>query len=121
MKKSHNPFTSACQGFQWFYQSQWNAKVHLFATLAAISLGWGLGIAKLEWLLILLAIGMVWAAELLNTSIEFLLNHLHPDWDEAIGRAKDVAAAAVLAASIIALACGMIIFIPYILLWIKMG
>jgi diacylglycerol kinase (ATP) len=121
MKKSHNPFKAAGKGFLWFYQTQWNAKVHLLATAAAIALGWFLGIAKFEWLLIMLVIGMVWAAELLNTSIEFLLNRLHPEWDAAIGKAKDVSAAAVLAASIIALLCGLIIFIPYILVWIKMA
>jgi len=121
MKKNHNPFKAAGKGFLWFYQTQWNAKVHLLATITAIALGCFLGIAKFEWLVVLLVIGMVWAAELLNTSIEFLLNQLHPEWDAAIGKAKDIAAAAVLAASIIALVCGMIIFFPYILLWFQMG
>lgn len=114
MKKKNNPFIPAISGFRWFYQSQWNAKVHTFASIVAIFAGWILNISRFEWLLIILVIGMVYCAELLNTAIEFLLDKLHPEFNDQIGKAKDIAAAAVLLASFIALVIGIGVFAPYI-------
>jgi len=57
-----------------------------------------------------LAIGLVWAAELLNTAVETVCDRITREPDEMIRRAKDVSAAAVVAASIAALAIGILIF-----------
>jgi diacylglycerol kinase (ATP) len=54
------------------------------------------------WALILLASGAVIAAELLNTAIELLADHLHPETHASIRRVKDCAAGAVLVTAIIA-------------------
>lgn len=56
--------------------------------------------------IIALAIGLVFALELVNSSLEYLIDHVHPDFAEAIGLAKDAAAGAVLLASLGALAAG---------------
>jgi undecaprenol kinase len=56
------------------------------------------------WALILLASGAVIAAELLNTAIELLADHLHPETHASIRRVKDCAAGAVLVTAIIAVA-----------------
>ena len=58
----------------------------------------------LWWAAGALAIGLVVVAELLNTALEILADHLHPDLHPAIGAAKDVAAGAVLVASLTAVA-----------------
>ena len=56
------------------------------------------------WALAALACALVLAAELANTAIEALVDHLHPDVHPAIRVVKDCAAAAVLAAALGALA-----------------
>ena len=70
------------------------------ATLAVVALGVSVRISRLEWALLALAIGAVWAAEALNTGIEFVVDLVSPDHHELAGKAKDVAAAGVLLASL---------------------
>jgi diacylglycerol kinase (ATP) len=56
--------------------------------------------ASLLWSsIIILVIGATLAAELINTSLEYMLDLLHPNYHSQIGRAKDCAAAAVLVLS----------------------
>ena len=50
--------------------------------------------------LMVLSVALVLALELVNSAVEYLLDHLHPGHAPEIGAAKDVAAAAVLLASI---------------------
>lgn len=57
--------------------------------------------------LIALSIGLVLACELINSALEYLMDHVHPDIADAIKRAKDAAAAAVLIASLSALVVGI--------------
>lgn len=68
----------------------------------------------MEWIMIVFAIGFVFAAEAFNTAIEIWVDKLQPDFDPKAGRAKDLAAAAVLIAAISAATVGLIIFIPKI-------
>ena len=56
--------------------------------------------------LVVLSIAMVLALELVNASIEYMIDHLHPDVAPQIKLAKDVAAAAVLIASLGAASMG---------------
>jgi diacylglycerol kinase (ATP) len=56
--------------------------------------------------LLFLSITLVLAMEMANSALEYLADHVHPDWADAIGDAKDAAAGAVLIASINALLCG---------------
>ena len=57
--------------------------------------------------LVILAIGLVLAAEALNAAIEYLADALHPQHHPLIGAAKDAAASAVLIASLAALGIGL--------------
>jgi diacylglycerol kinase (ATP) len=66
----------------------------------------------MEWCGVVAAIGLVWTAEGLNTALEFLTDLVSPEYHELAGRAKDVAAGAVLSASIAAGVIGAIIFLP---------
>jgi undecaprenol kinase len=61
----------------------------------------------LWWALVLLASGAVITAELFNTAIELLADHLHPETHASIRIVKDCAAGAVLVSSIIAIAVGV--------------
>jgi diacylglycerol kinase len=112
-----NPFSHAFKGLKWFAVSQWNFKIHAAATILVLFMSIYFKLNKTEWLFIILAIAIVWLTELLNTAIEFALDKLHPEHDELVGKAKDMAAAAVLVASLAALIVGAFIFIPKIIDW----
>ena len=64
------------------------------------------------WALLVFAIALVWVSETLNTAIEFLADAAVPDPHSLIKHAKDVAAGAVLLASLAALAIGALVFLP---------
>ena len=63
------------------------------------------------WALVLLASGVVIAAELFNTAIEHLADHLHPDIHPSIRVVKDCAAAGVLVAVLAAVAVGVALIV----------
>ena len=95
-------------------QSQRNARIHAVATLLAVAAGAVARISPTEWVLIALAIVCVWAAEALNTSIEFLVDLVSPELHPLAAKAKDVAAGAVLIAAIGSLIIGALVFGPHI-------
>ncbi len=70
-------------------------------------------ITKTEWLFQFGAIGLVMAAEGLNSAIEALADFVHPDFHSKIGHIKDVAAGGVFFAALFAAIIGLIIYIPY--------
>lgn len=63
------------------------------------------------WALVSFSVAGVLSAELANTALETALDRLHPEWHEAIGLAKDIAAASVLvfAAASVVIACLVLI------------
>ena len=62
---------------------------------------------SLWWALVVLASAGVLAAELFNTAVEHLADHLHPEVHPSIRVVKDCAAAAVLVASLGAVGVGV--------------
>ena len=107
-------FVYALQGLVFMLRSQPNAWVHLLATLGVCAAGLYLGLSRGEWLWICVAIVMVWSAEALNTALEQLADALHPERHPGIGRAKDLAAGAVLIAASGAAVIGVMVFWPHV-------
>ncbi|MBL1436396.1 MAG: diacylglycerol kinase family protein [Rhodobacteraceae bacterium] len=107
-------FGFALEGLVYAVKTEGNARVHLVATLLVIALGFGFGVSRGEWMALLAAMGLVWTAELLNTALEILCDIVEPERSEAIKRAKDVAAAGVLASALAAAGIGALVFWPYI-------
>ena len=105
-------FANAGNGVAYTIRTQRNARIHLAATVVVVALSLGFGITALEWTAILLAIGLVWTAELLNTAIESVVDLVSPDEHELARISKDVASGGVLIAAVVALAVGMIVFGP---------
>lgn len=93
-----------------------NIKVHYIAAVVAILSGLYFGISKIEFLVILLVSSQVICLEMINTAIERAIDLVTSDYHIYAKIAKDVAAGAVLVASIIAAIIGGIIFLPYIFL-----
>ena len=86
----------------------------VLAILVTIA-GFYFDITATEWVMQLLAIGLVMATEGMNTAVENIADFVHPDYHVKIGRIKDVAAGAVFFAAIIAVIIGLIIYLPYML------
>jgi diacylglycerol kinase (ATP) len=74
-----------------------------------------LSISRLEWCFVILAMMAVWTAEALNTSLELLADVVSPDVHTVVGRAKDVAAGAVLISALGSVAIGVFVLGPHCL------
>jgi len=107
-------FVYALQGLVFMLRSQPNAWLHLLATLGVCAAGLYFGLSRDEWLWICAAVVLVWCAEAFNTALEQLADALHPERHPGIGRAKDLAAGAVLIAAIGAAALGVMVFWPHL-------
>ncbi len=105
-------FQYAFQGINTLLRTQANARIHLFLAVLAIILGSVFSLPATEWCLLALAMGAVFAAEAFNTALEHLTDLVSPEYHELAGRAKDVAAAAVLFSAMGAAAVGLILFLP---------
>jgi len=89
-----------------------NVWVLTAASLAALGAGAYFAISALEWCAVVLAIALVWVAEALNTALERLTDLASPQYNPLAGKAKDIAAGAVLIAALGAVSIGVIIFGP---------
>ncbi len=105
----------AINGLQILWKEQHNSRVHLLATIVVILVGLVLSMSAIQWIALLLLIALVWVAEALNSAVEYLCDRVTVEHDPLIGKAKDVAAAGVLIASITAVVGGMLLFVPLIL------
>jgi diacylglycerol kinase (ATP) len=95
--------------------SQHNAWIHAAATFIVLMLGLYLGLSRADWCWIVLAIVAVWTAEALNTAFEFLTDVASPEFHPLAGKAKDVAAGAVLITAFGAALIGILVMGPYAL------
>ncbi len=95
--------------------TQPNFRIHLLAATTAIVCGLKFSISTTEWLILTLVITGVIVVELINTSIEAVVDLLTQQHNHYAKIAKDVAAAAVLMSAIGSVIIGLIIFIPKII------
>ena len=105
-------FGHALRGVGAALRTEVHLRLHAAATVLVLAAGGYFAISRLEWALVALTVAGVWAAELFNTAIEALTNLASPGYHPLAGRAKDVAAGAVLLAALGALAVGALIFGP---------
>jgi diacylglycerol kinase len=96
-------------------RSELHLQFHAVATVVVIGLGFYFALTATEWMMVALAVGTVWSAELVNTAIEALTDLVSPEYHPLAGKAKDVAAGAVLVTAIAALLVGLFIFGPRLL------
>ena len=114
-KKRILSFKYAGEGIWTALKEEPNLKFHFFAAFLIYLLGLYYGITRLEWLIVVIAIGVVISLELTNTAIETVVNSFTEDTHPGAKRAKDVAAGAVLVSAIMAIFVGVIIFLPYVI------
>ena len=104
--------TFALRGIGCMLASQQNAWIHAAATVVVVAVGLLVGLPCSEWCWIVLAIVSVWTAEALNTALEFLTDLASPQFHPLAGKAKDVAAGAVLISAIGSVIIGALVFWP---------
>jgi diacylglycerol kinase len=97
-----------------------NVKIHLGFTIGVLYASFLFRISKIELLIVILLIGAVISAELINTAIEEICNivrdKLKLGYSDTTA-ARDLAAGAVLVVAVAAAIIGLIIFVPKVLLW----
>ncbi|MCI5663213.1 MAG: diacylglycerol kinase family protein [Mediterranea sp.] len=113
-KKQLRSFGYAWKGIRSCIGKEQNLSFHLLATPTVVAAGFLAGITRTEWMLVILCIGLVIAAELFNSAIEQLVNLVSPQRHPLAGQVKDIAAGAVLVCAATAAIIGLIIFIPYL-------
>ena len=104
----------AWRGIRVMVASQQNAWIHAMATVAVGVLGLVVGLSTADWCWIVLAVVAVWTAEALNTALEFLTDVASPAFHPLAGKAKDVAAGAVLIAAVGAVLIGLLVLGPHL-------
>jgi diacylglycerol kinase len=104
----------ALHGIRIMVTSQHNARIHGAATVAVIGVGLLLRLSASEWCWIVLAIVAVWMAEALNTAFELLTDVASPTFHPVAGKAKDVAAGAVLLSAVGSIIIGLLVLGPHI-------
>ncbi|MFN0174291.1 MAG: diacylglycerol kinase family protein [Saprospiraceae bacterium] len=115
LKKRASSFRYAFQGLVDLFKSQANARIHGAAAAAVVLAGFYFQISRTEWIAVTLCILLVFSLEAMNTAIEYLTDLVSPDFHPLAGKAKDVAAAAVLLAALGAVLVGLLIFLPKVL------
>ena len=100
----------------WFaLRSQRNARIHVAIATVVLVLGLYLKLELIQWAIIVLTTGFVFAAELFNTVIESIIDLVTEEYHPLAKQAKDVAAAAVLTSAVVAVAVGALILGPPLL------
>lgn len=115
MRQKITSFSYAIMGVKTAFATQPNVRIHLVIAILVSILGYFLGLSTEELIEIILLVGLVLVAEMINTSIEFACNAITTETHPEIKKAKDVAAGSVLVVSILAIIIGLIIFVPKIL------
>lgn len=117
MKKFLLSFRYARQGLSIAWREEKSFRIEIAIATLAICASVLLGLSRSEFSFILLLIFFVLTVEALNTALEELCDKFTQEHDPHIAKIKDLAAAAVLLASIGAGLIGILIFLPRILLF----
>ncbi len=111
-------FRHAFEGIWYVLCCERNARLHLLAAMLVVGVGCWVQLSRIEWALIIAAIGLVFTGEMLNTVVELTIDLISPDKNSFAKHAKDTAAGAILVAALIAAAIGFIILGPA--LWARL-
>ena len=112
-------FGYAFRGLWYVLRTQRNAWIHAVATAMVIIFGVWLALPARDWAVLAVTMSTVWMAEVLNTAIEAVVDLASPSHHPLAKVGKDVGAAAVLVAAIVAVLVGLLILGPP--LWAKIS
>ncbi len=117
--KSKRKFSSSVKncikGFKFININEDNFKREIFLGIIVLVLSYVFRVNKIEFIIIIIMIGLVLVCETINTAVERLVDLVSPGYNKIAGEVKDIMAFAVLLMCIISLVIGAIIFIPKII------
>lgn len=108
----HKSFGYAFAGISAVIRKERNMQIHCVMMVLVIMAGLFFSISTIEWCICLILFGLVMSLELVNTAVEAVVDLVTEERHPLAGLAKDAAAGAVLTASIMAAAAGLLIFVP---------
>lgn len=114
MSRFFQGFAFALSGLALAWREELHFRIEMACAVFALALGFYLNLSSFEFLFVSIAIMSVLATETLNTALEELCDKFQPTHDPHIKKIKDLAAAAVLIASVGALAIGLVVFVPHL-------
>lgn len=121
-EKNKRKFTSSVRdcinGFKFININEDNFKREIFLGIIALLISYILKISKIEFIIIIIMIGLVLTCEVINTAIERLVDLVSPSYNKIAGEVKDIMAFSVFLMCIISLIVGIIIFVPKIIVLI---
>ena len=103
-------FNYAAEGIIHVLRTQRNMRIHFLIAVAVLITAAAVGVSKIELIVLLLSITFVLVAEMINTAIEGTIDAATTSFDPMAKLAKDIAAGAVLIASVNAVAVGYLVF-----------
>jgi diacylglycerol kinase len=115
----YDSFRHALEGLKYVLETERNARIDLVIAVLVVCLSVFLQISAVEWVLIVAAIALVFAGEMLNTVVELTVDLITLEQNPLAKYAKDVAAGAILVASVAAMIMGLIVLGPR--LWFKLS
>lgn len=115
IKKFIRSFSYPISGFRYAYKNEQNLMVDLGVTIIIVILGILLKLNTTEWAIIVITIGLVISLELVNTSIEAVVDLVTDKYHPLAKVAKDTSSAAVLILAVVSVIEGLIIFLPKII------
>jgi undecaprenol kinase len=121
-KRTHSvlkSFSFAFAGIKSAVKKERNLQIHLVISVAVIFLGLIFAISRLEWIMVLFAIGGMLSLELMNTAVERVVDLATKDYHPLAKQAKDIAAGAVFIYAALSVIIGAIIFLPKIIVYMS--
>lgn len=113
-KRLFKSFQYAFRGLIKVFREEQNLRVQVSFGILVLFSAWFFELERLEWIVLILVIGLVFLAEIFNSAVERVTDVLKPRINDYVKEIKDIMAAAVMLASIMAILAGLIIFIPHI-------
>ncbi|MBX4149989.1 diacylglycerol kinase [Paenibacillus sp. LC231] len=115
----YRAFGCAIRGILTAVQTERNMKIHIAAALIVFIAAALLQLDRMSWLFLVLAIALVFIAELVNTAVEAIIDLISPEEHVLARVAKDTAAGAALVAAVFAVVIGILVFYEPVWEWIQ--
>ncbi|WP_339222765.1 diacylglycerol kinase family protein [Paenibacillus sp. FSL W7-1279] len=115
----YRAFGCAIRGILTAVQTERNMKIHIAAALIVFIAAALLQLDRMSWLFLVLAIALVFIAELVNTAVEAIIDLISPEEHVLARVAKDTAAGAALVAAVFAVVTGILVFYEPVWEWIQ--
>lgn len=113
LRKWIDSANNAIEGILHAAKTQRHLRYHFYSAVAVLVLSYILGVERMDFLIISIAVILVMLAEMINTAIEYVVDMISPEHSEKARITKDVAAGAVLITAFGAAVLGYIILFPY--------